>query len=216
MLIAGVHRVPVSTPWSGHVDPDNEPLSRKNVARTLTMIPEVSMRHPRLAGLSLLLAVFAVPTLGAQSAEKQQPPKPKAEAEKSDSAKAAQAKPDSASAQAKVEVKTEAKAAGDVAPATAAQVIASVGEAAATTTALQSAELTDVRLVSTADVFDATSAAILDAALLKSAADVAKLRQAAEANARVKAALAAGNVPADRIVGVSIAAGVATVYHKAQ
>jgi hypothetical protein len=32
----------------------------------------------------------------------------------------------------------------------------------------------------------------------------------------VKAALAAGNVPAERIVGISIAAGVATVYHRAQ
>jgi hypothetical protein len=179
------------------------------------MIPEVSMRHPRLAGLSLLLAVFAVPTLGAQSAEKQQPPKPKAEAEKPDSAKAAPAKSDSASAQAKAEVKTEAKAAGDVTPATAAQIIAAVGDAAAAATALQGAELTDVRLVSTADALDATSTAVLDAALLKSAADVAKLRQAADANARVKAALAAGNVPADRIVGVSIAAGVATVYHRA-
>jgi len=140
----------------------------------------------------------------------------KASAARADSAKV-DAKPAEAStdakAGAKIEARTEIKA-GDVSPATPTQVLSAVADVAASVTALQGAELASVRLVNIADVLDATSSAALDLSLAKNAADVAKLRQAADAAPAVKAALAQGNVTADRVVGISIASGVATVFHK--
>jgi hypothetical protein len=200
------------------------------------------MRQPRLAGLGLALVLAAPAALGAQQQPEKKPDQPKAEQPKPDAAKAEQAKADAPKAdtakanaakasavradsaktetkpveaanEAKVDVKTEIKA-GDVTAATPTQVISAVADVATTVTALQSAEIASVRLVNVAEVLDATSNVALDLALPKNAAEVTKLRQAADATPAVKAALAQANVTADRIVGISIASGVASVFHK--
>jgi len=185
------------------------------------------MRQPRLAGLGLALVLAVPAALGAQQQPEKKPEQPKAEQPKADTAKAEQAKAEQVKADAakadavKVDAKVDAKLAatteikaGDVTPATPAQVLSAVADVATTVKALQGAELASVRLVNVADVLDATSSAAVDLTLAKNAADVAKLRQTADAAPSVKAALAQANVTADRIVGISIASGVATVDHK--
>ena len=166
------------------------------------------------AAIGALLVVPAAAS-AQQPAPEKKPDSTKAEAPKA----AAQPEAPKADAAAKAEVKAEAKAEvkteqGDVTPATALQVLAAVTDAAASAKALEGATVTTVRIVNVKDALNASSQTAFDLAVQKNAADIAKLRTALTALEPVKSALAAATVPAEKVVGASIAAGVVTVFHQ--
>lgn len=149
--------------------------------------------------------------LAAASAAAAQQPEKKPEQPRADSAKAEAAKADAAGP-----ARVEAKANGDVTPATATQLLGSISEASASAGALASSTITDVRIVGSADVLDAAGSAALGLLITKHDADVTRLRQATANSAPIKAALQAANVSNDRVIGVAINGSVATVFHRSQ
>jgi hypothetical protein len=184
--------------------------------------------------LALVLAIPAIGSAQQQPEKKPDAPKPqqaKPDSVKADSAKAAPAADaakdsakaapaaaaanDSAKAAPAAAAAVEVKAGGDVAPATATQLLGAVTEAGASAAALATAQVTDVRLVSSADVLDPAGATALGLIITKHDADIAKLRQATAVNEKIKAALATANVPNDRVIGVAVNGSVATVFHRA-
>ena len=155
----------------------------------------------------MLVAAASIPvsTAAAQQPEKKPEP-PRADSVKVDAPRADTA------AQARVET----KASGDVTPATATQLLGAISDASASANALASATITDVRVVGSADVLDAAGSAALGLLVTKHDADVTRLRQATAQSAPVKAALQAANVANERVIGLAINGGVATVFYRSQ